>query len=136
MRVACRAIPFRRQTIFFNEISMALDERFTTGRTKCVLQLNNLSRKIPGINIAQSGFAAERSRPQQVFGASVVRRSHLVVLVKRGDVPRDIWRDTAYELRHLPQLVVTVVEARNEQRDNFQPDSHFVQSTNGVKDGL
>ena len=36
----------------------------------------------------------------------------------------------------LPQFVVAVVEAGNEQGDDLQPDAHLVQTADGVEDRL
>ena len=67
------AVPFRRQTIFLDEISMAPDESFPALMAVRVLQFTNLAWKIACINISQARFVSYCSRTQQIFSAGIVR---------------------------------------------------------------
>ena len=96
----------------------------------------DVARKISGIDVAKAGARADLRRAQQVFGLRVAGIGHLVVLVKRGDMPRDVDRDAGNKLGQPLQFIVGVVEAGNQQRDDLDPEAHFVQAANGVEDGL
>ncbi len=51
-------------------------------------------------------------------------------------MPRDVGRDARDECRQPLQLVVAVVEAGNQQRDELEPDAHVVQLSDGVENRL
>src|ERR1019366_6019414 len=101
-----------------------------------ILELSNAARQVAAIDVAQSRLAPDGCRSQQILRTRVVRRNHLVILMKRGHVPRDIGRDASYELSQFPQFSVAVIEPWNQERHDFQPDSHLVQAADGVKNRL
>ena len=69
----------------------------------------------------------------------IVRRGvaviiHLVVGMKSGDVPGNVRRDASKKFREAPKFVVGIVEARNEQRHDLEPQSHAVNTSDGIED--
>ena len=63
-----------------------------------------------------------------------VRVGHLVILVERRDVPGNVGADRGEEAGRLAQLVVAVVEARNDEGDDLQPQAALVDHADGARD--
>ena len=130
------ALAFRGQLVFFDRISIALDQHFATVMAMSIFQILHPPGKIASVDVAQSSFTADGGGAQQIFGTRICGRSHFVVLVKGGHVPRDVGRDVTQKGGQVPQFVVAVVEAGNEQGDDLQPHAHLVQTADGVEDRL
>jgi hypothetical protein len=56
--------------------------------------------------------------------------------MERDNMPGNVRRDAADELRHLAQSVVGIIEARDYQSHYFQPKAEPVNFLNTVQDGL
>ena len=92
--------------------------------------------KIAGVDVTKARARPDLGGAQQVFGPRVAGIGHLVVLVKRGDMPGNVCRNSGEKFRQPLQFVVGVVEAGNEQRNDLQPEAHRVQAADGVEDRL
>src|SRR6202171_169335 len=92
--------------------------------------------QVSGVDVLEAGLLANARSPQQGLGRGVVRVLHLVVLVKAGDVPRDAGRDAAQEPGDVAQFLVAVVEARDDQGDDLQPEAHRVHHLDAIENVL
>src|SRR5947208_16660110 len=90
---------------------------------------------ITRIDVTQSGALTDLVRASQMLRP---RRLvvHLVILVVRGDVPRDVDVDAREKLGDLRQLFIGVIEARDHQRYDLDPDSALLESADRVEHGL
>ena len=88
--MAGRTRAFWSQLVFLNQISVALNEHCATVVAMRVFETPNPPRKVARIDVSQSRFTTDGGGAQQVAGTSVGGRGHLVILVKGGDVPRDV----------------------------------------------
>jgi len=61
---------------------------------------------------------------------------HFVVGMEGGDVPGDVRGDAGDELSNILQFFGAVVESRDDQGDNLDPESHGFEALDGVEDGL
>src|SRR5713101_1963041 len=122
--------------IAHNEVAVAFNQKLLAVGTTGVLKVSYLSRQISDINVAQSGFPANFRCTDQGLRTGIVRVGHLVVFVKRRGVPGNVWRHTCNKCCKPVQFVIRVIEAGNHERNNFQPEAHFVQAPNCVQDGL
>src|SRR6266446_5564721 len=122
--------------IAHNEVAVALNQKLLAVGTTGVLKVSYLSRQISDINVAQAGFPANFRRTHQGLRTGIVRVGHLVVFVKRRGLPGNVWRHTCNKCCKPVQFVIRVIEAGNHERNNFQPEAHFVQAPNCVQDGL
>jgi len=120
----------------FDRISEALDEQFSTFVATSIFESGDTAAEIAGVDVAQARLASDGGGALHIFGARVGWRSHFVIVVKGGDVPRDFRRDAGKKLGQLPQFVVAVVKAGNEQGDDLEPDAHFVKTSNSIEDRL
>ncbi len=77
--------------------------------------------------------AIEAARKQH-FWRRVGGVVHPVVLMECRDVPRDERRNARDERRETLQFVGRIVESRNQQRHNLEPDAPVVQLANGPED--
>src|SRR5262249_22550358 len=66
----------------------------------------------------------------------VPRLIHLVVAVERRYVPGNRWRDSSNEGREARDLVAGIVEARDQQSDDLEPEVHRVQPAYGIENGI
>src|ERR1051325_3845342 len=96
----------------------AADEELVAARAVRPLAVADRAGDVAGIDEAQAGAAADGVRAQQRRRRRVAVAGHLVVLVKGGDVPRDVAVDAGEELGDLRQLVVAVVELRDDERSS------------------
>src|SRR6202035_1657098 len=87
-------------------------------------------------DVLEGGLLSNAGGPQQGLRRGVVRVLHLVVLVEGGDVPRDAGRDAAQEPGDVAQFLVAVVEARDDQGNDLQPEAHGVHHLDTVEDVL
>src|SRR5438132_8669863 len=90
---------------------------------------------IARIDVAQPCALTDLIRAEQML-RSRRRVVHLVILVVRGDVPRNVDVDAREKLGDLRQLLIGIVEAGNDQRDDLYPDSALLESANGVEHRL
>ena len=95
-----------------------------------------MAGNIAGVDVVQSRFTTDSGGAEQVMGTRIGRRSHFVILMKSGDVPGDVGRNSGQKCGQLAKLIVAVVEAWDEQGDDLQPHAHLMQSANGVENGL
>src|SRR6186713_1963399 len=96
---ARRAGSFWRNAVAADVVAEPLDERLATARTVSVLSVADLPGQVSRVDEPQSRLTANLGCTQQHVGGGVLRLSHLVVAVKRGDMPRDIRRDVRNERR-------------------------------------
>src|SRR5437868_3140154 len=89
-RVALRARSIFGDVVLLNHVAISLDEQFMTVRTIRVLEVANSSRQITGIDEPQSCLTSNLSRTLQRRCRRVFRIGHLVVLMERRHVPRNI----------------------------------------------
>src|SRR5207237_4091504 len=59
---------------------------------------------------------------------------HFVVFVERSDVPGYIGGDAGHEFGQATELIVRIVEAGDQQRNDFQPETHAVKTADGFED--
>ena len=121
--------------VVLNQVAVARDQALAAGVAGGVLEVADAPGQVAGVDVAQARVAADRGRALQHRRRGVRRIGHPVVLVERGDVPRDVGRDAGEERRQAAQLRVAVVEAGDEQRDDLHPDaracSHWIVSRIG-----
>src|SRR5580692_3402646 len=115
---------------------MAFDQGFIAVWTACVFPFADPAWEIAGVNVAKSGLAADFDGPQQVFGICVAGYVvlHFVVAVEGGDVPRDVRGDSREEFGEAAEFVGVVVEAGDEEGDDFEPESRLVNAADAVED--
>ena len=51
-------------------------------------------------------------------------------------MPRDVFRDPGQEAGERGQFRRRIIEARHDQRDDFQPEAHFVDARDRIEDRL
>src|SRR5579863_8241732 len=54
--------------------------------------------------------------------------------MKRGDVPGNVTRDAGNEFGEALQFIGGIVEAGNQEGDNFEPQAHLVDAADAIKD--
>src|SRR5215475_12032031 len=91
-------------------------------------------RQVTGVNEVQPFRFPKFCSTQQRSGRSIVRIGHLVVLMECGDVPRDISRDSRQEPRDVAKLFVTIIESRDDERHDLQPEAHRMHAFDRVED--
>ena len=82
--------------------------------TMRVFQFADPARKVTRIHVTQAGVAPDLRGLEKHGGRRVRRVRHAVVLVKRGDMPREILRDAGEKRGHSPQFVLTVGSTGNQ----------------------
>ena len=100
------------------------------------LQIADGARDIAGIDVAQSGAPADLVGAQELFGRGIRVRRHLVILMERRDVPRNVGIDARQELGDLRQLLVRIVEAGNDERDDLDPDAALLETLDRIEHRL
>src|SRR5581483_770419 len=73
-----------------NAITVSLNQQRAAIGAARILIVSNLARQIARINVPQARLTPDAGCPQQRVSPGVLRTGHLVVLVKRRDVPWDI----------------------------------------------
>ena len=99
-----------------------------------VLQVPDPPGCISRIDVAQAVSLTDRNGADQHLRRRVFRVGHAVVLVEGRDVPGNIRRHAGHETRQAIELVSRVVEARNEERHDLEPDAHTVKRANRLED--
>src|SRR5208282_841900 len=87
--VASGATAFGRQAVIFDVVAVAGDDGLVATRAARVFPRADLAGKVAGIDVTETGLAAELRTLQQVFdvGVALVFSLHFVVAVEGGDVP-------------------------------------------------
>ena len=121
----------------FDQVAVAFDQSFAAVRAARVFPLGDLAGEIAGIDVAEAGLAADFDGAEKVVRGGVARDIvlHFVVAVKGGDVPGNVRRNAGQEFGEAAQFVGGIVEAGDQKRDDFEPETHFVHAANGVEDG-
>src|SRR5579862_4564439 len=132
-RLAGRASPIGSQTVVFYKISMPPDQRLPALVTPRVLEATHFPRQISRVNVMQARVPADLRRLHQMLRTGVFGIVHSVVLVKRGNVPWNERRDACKKSGQTFEFFFRVVEPGDEQRNDFQPDSHPVQTSDGFE---
>ena len=135
-RRARRAAAIRSDAVIPDVIAVPANEHVAARRAACVLEAADAARQVAGIDVPQAVRAADRRGVDQHARSRVRRIGHLVIGVKRGDVPRNVRRHAGDERREPLELVAGIVESRNQQRDDLDPEIHRVQPANRVEDRL
>src|SRR5229473_3214372 len=130
------AATLRSEMVPGDEVPVTLDEKFPTVRATRVLPVTDHTWQIPGIDVPQASLLADLCCPHQRLGAGVLWIGHFVVFVKSRYMPRNIRPHACQKLGQPSQFVAGVVEPGNHQRNDFQPEAHLVQPSNGIQDGL
>src|SRR5262249_50312741 len=126
----------RRQSVLLNVVAVSLDEQCTALMAPRVLEIADLTRQVSRVDVSQAITPADFGRAHQHFRSGVLRIVHSVVLVERGHVPWNERRDASQECGEPFELVVRVVEARDEERDDLEPDPHLMERADRVQDRL
>ncbi len=87
-------------------VSGSANQPMVALRAKGIFVLSNMSRQIPGVDEAQSRLFSDFRGAQKRFYVRVVMIGHLVILVKRSDVPGNISRYTRDKPRRIPQFLI------------------------------
>src|SRR6266849_9385380 len=73
-----------------DHIPVALDQQLAAVRAPRMLPAPDPAREIARVDELEAGRRPDLTRSHQRFGRRVVGVGHPVVLVERGDVPRDL----------------------------------------------
>src|SRR2546430_6083522 len=136
LEAAVVADPIARQSVFQDSIAKPWPQRRLARGAAGVFVAADPARKVAGIDVLQAGRLADRRRPEQGLRRRVVGVLHLVILVEGGHVPWDAGREASEEPGDVPQLLVAVIEAGNDQRHDLEPEAHLVHHPNAVHDVL
>src|SRR6266850_980239 len=117
-----------------DSVSGALDQQLAATGTPGIFPVADTAWKIAGVNEVQSFGFPHLCRAKQRADRSIIRICHLVVLMKCRDMPGDVRRYSCQKLRYIAKLLVAVVEPGNQQRHDFQPESHHIQPLNRIED--
>src|SRR5262245_24482145 len=102
---------------------MALDKESVATGARRILPFADVTRKIPGINVVKARHSPNLSSTNQRRDGCVVWVSHPIVFVEGRHVPGNIRRDAGEKRSDVPELFAGIVESRNSQRHNFQPET-------------
>ena len=124
-RLAGRTRPAGGDAVVPHDISPARHDRLAAGGAVRVFERADPARQVAGVDVAQAGRAADRGGAASACPRSCsAALAHLVVRVKRRDVPRDVRRHRREERRSDARSSSSrVVEAGNHQRDDLEPES-------------
>jgi hypothetical protein len=111
------------------------DERGIARGAARIFQPLGFAGQVPGVDVPQSGRAADGGGANQRRGGRIVGPLHLVVFVKCRHVPRNIARNAGQKFRHAAQSLVGIVEAGDDESHHFQPEAHLVNAADGVENG-
>jgi hypothetical protein len=81
------------------------DQRLRAHRTARIFEIADLTGQIAGVHMAKAIAAPDGGRIHHHSGGCVFRIGHLVIAVKRGDVPGDLRRDASDETGQAFELV-------------------------------
>src|SRR5262249_55430690 len=125
---ARRAGTIRSEIVAGDQIAVAFDEQLVAVGAVGVFQFSNLARQIPCIDEPQASLFADRCGAHEVAGASVFWVGHFIVFVKGRYMPGNVRRDAHQELRKSLKLILRVIKAWNQERDDLYPEAHLVKS--------
>ena len=120
-----RAGAFRKQVLPDAE-TMAFNEEGVAAGTIGILPAADVTREIPGIYVAKTGGSSDFSRTNERRDGCVVRIGHPVIFVECRHVPGDVRRNAGEKSSDVTELFAGVIEARNNQRHNFQPEALLI----------
>src|SRR5438093_1091984 len=92
----------------------------------------SVSPEIPWHEL-EAGRRPDLTRPHQRFGRRVVGVGHPVVLVERGDVPRDLGAHRRDVVGGPAQLGVVIVEPRDHEVHELEPESPFIHHADRIE---
>lgn len=118
---AFRAAAFGGQAIVFYQVAVALYQSFVALRAAGIFPFADFAGKVSSVDVAEAGLAADFYGSEQIFRSGIARVGHLVVTVEGGDVPGNVGRDAGQEFGEAAKFVGRIVEAGDEQRDDFEP---------------
>ena len=106
-------------------------------RAMGVFPAADLAGEVSGVDVAEAGLAADVRGLQEIFGGGVAGNVilHFVIAVEGGYVPGDVWRNLREEFGEAAEFVGEIVEAGDEEGDDFEPEAHLVNAANAVEDG-
>lgn len=87
---AFRTMAVRREGMLKDSVAIAAYEKVPAAGAIGIYQATGLFRQIPGVDIMQSGLSSNFGCTLQVLRGRLSCGLHLVVWVKRVQVPRDI----------------------------------------------
>jgi len=136
-RCTLGAVAVGSEAVVFDQVAVALDQSFIALRAARVFPLADHAGKVAGVDVAKAGLATDFDGAEQVFDVRVARDIvlHFVVAVEGGDVPGDIGGDAGQEFGEAAQFVGIVIEAGDQERDDFEPEAHCVNAANAFEDG-
>ena len=89
-----------------------------------------------GVDVTQAFLAADVESQVNRLDGSLVLIGHLITRQKTGNVPGDIRADTGQEVRHGSQFIGRVVQSRNHERRDLEPDALVVKKRDGFQDAF
>ena len=89
--------------------------------------------EIPGIHVAKTGGSPNLSSTNQSRDGCVVRIGHPIVFVEGRDVPGDVRRNAGEKGGDVTELFAGIIEARDNQSHNFQPEALLIKALNAVQ---
>lgn len=106
-------------------------------RAMGVFPAADLAGEVSGVDVAEAGLAADLDGLKKIVWARVSCDIvlHFIVAVKSGNVPGNVRRDVGNKFRELAKFVGIVIEAGDEERDDFKPEAHLVNAADTVEDG-
>src|SRR6266576_1419047 len=133
---AIEAAPPPGEPVFEDAIADPADQGRLAARAAGVFVAADPTGKVARVDVLQAGRLTDAGGPEQRLGCGVVGVLHPVVLVEGGDMPGDARRQAAEEVGDVAQLFIAVVEARDDQGDDLQPEPHGVDHLDAVDDVL
>ena len=114
------------EAVTFNEESIAV-------RAVGVFPTANMPREIPGIYVPKSGRSTNFASANKRADGCVVWLGHPVIFMERRHMPGNVGRNAGEKSSDVTELFAGVVEARNNQRHNFQPEAFLMKLLNRVQ---
>ena len=112
---------------------MSLDEQRLAAGAAGILPIPDPARPVARIHVVQPFLLSNLHRTQERLDRCVVRILHFVIGMEGGHVPGDVGRDAHQELCDVPQFLIRIVEARNGERDDFDPESQLVKAPDSLE---
>src|SRR6516162_2169204 len=122
-----------RQAIPEDGVSTPLNQCRPALVTAGMLILPHEAGKVARVHVFEPRGFPDGGGAEQDLRSGVVGVAHAVVLVERGNVPRDQRRGRRDKPGRGLKLVVRIVPARDDQRDHFQPEPPLVNHLNGLQ---
>src|SRR5262249_31941308 len=133
-RLTARALSFGRQAVGAHQEAEALDQRLVAGRATRVLPGADLAGPVAGVNEAQALLGSDLGGADELAPLPFRRVGHAVVGVEAGHVPGNIFADRRQEAGGVAQLRLAIVEARDDERDDLQPEAALVEHADAFGD--